>query len=80
MKKKIKWFIILSMILIISVLWIANYCINSNTDNLVFNDLNKIPFNKVGLLLGTSKYLSSGLPNQYFEKRIKAAVNLFKSK
>jgi SanA protein len=31
----------------------------------------------VGLLLGTSKFLSKGISNPYFQNRIKAAVNLF---
>ena len=37
-----------------------------------------IPFNKVGLLLGTSKYLVDGRPNLYYLFRIQAAVELYK--
>jgi len=41
--------------------------------------VNTIPYNKVGLLPGTSRYLKSGTLNQYFTNRINAAVALFNS-
>lgn len=79
MIKKLKWIVLISVILVIAVTWIANNLIEKSTDEFVFNDLNKIPHNKVGLLLGTSKFLKSGLPNQYFSNRIQATVDLYKS-
>lgn len=36
-----------------------------------------IPYNKVGLLLGTSPKLKSGKANLYFDYRIKAATELY---
>lgn len=44
-----------------------------------FNDINEIPGNKVGLVLGTSKYVAGGLINYYYQNRIEAAEKLFKS-
>jgi SanA protein len=41
-----------------------------------YNDINKIPQNKVGLLLGTSKYIGSQL-NYYYQYRVDAAVQLY---
>lgn len=79
MIKKLNWIVLISVILVIAVTWIANNLIEKSTDEFVFNDLNKIPHNKVGLLLGTSKFLKSGLPNQYFSNRIQATVDLYKS-
>lgn len=79
MIKKLKWIVLISVILVIAVTWIANNLIEKSSDEFVFNDLNKIPHNKVGLLLGTSKFLKSGLPNQYFSNRIQATVDLYKS-
>jgi SanA protein len=67
------------LVLIIAITWIANDRINRVSEPYVFNDVNKIPHNKVGLLLGTSKYISSGDSNQYFYNRIKATVALFKA-
>ncbi len=65
-------------ITILLIAW-ADYSINQTTRNLVFNNIELIPHNKVGLLLGTSKLLSSGKDNQYFFNRIAAAVELFKA-
>lgn len=44
-----------------------------------FNSVDKIKANKVGLLLGTAEYRSSGGINLYFKYRIDAAVKLFNS-
>jgi SanA protein len=80
MKKKILiWTIITGLILSLIFILIANHRINKQTGNQVFNSIDSIPENKVGLLLGTSKYLKSGKSNQYFEYRISAAEKLFKS-
>ncbi len=78
--KKIKWFLLLGLILISLVTWIANRRIEKVTKDLVYKDVNSIPKNKVGLLLGTSKYLRSGELNQYFENRIQATVDLYNAK
>ena len=65
---------------IVTIIWIANRKIEKSTEKFIYKDLNEIPANKVGLLLGTSKYLTSGQLNQYFTNRINAAVDLFNAK
>ena len=57
----------------------SNLIVNNNAKNKVFKDTNKIPKNKVGLLLGTSKILMNGQKNLYFIYRVNAAAKLFKS-
>lgn len=66
-------FILFSVIVIIY----ANNKVESATENDVYNDVYKIPANKVGLLLGTSKVLHSGKPNLYFNYRIIATIKLY---
>ena len=44
----------------------------------VATDCNSLQYNKVGLLLGTSKY-AYGRPNLYFVNRINAAVELYRA-
>ena len=44
----------------------------------VATDCNSLQYNKVGLLLGTSKY-AHGRPNLYFVNRINAAVELYRA-
>jgi len=45
----------------------------------MYNDATLVPQHKAALLLGTSRYLSSGAPNLYFQNRIAAAVELYKA-
>ena len=65
----------------ISVLFVccANHKIETETKNFVSYDIQKLPNEKVGLLLGTSKILKSGWKNLYFFNRIDAAEQLYKS-
>lgn len=71
---KISSIIVLTVILLIIV---ANQIIESSTKNLVYNDIENVPTNNVGLLLGTSKLLKNGRNNLYFDYRINAAAALF---
>lgn len=70
--------IILTVLSLISILW-ANSTINKQTENKIYTETVSIPENNVGLLLGTSKILKNGKPNQYFENRISATVQLYKA-
>ncbi len=45
--------------------------------NEIYTDINQIPYRPYGLILGTAKYVSKGVPNQFYEQRIKAALALF---
>jgi SanA protein len=77
--KSNKRIILTIFILFFAVILSTDYIIDYSTKYLVYDDLTKIPHNKVGIILGTSKFLGSGLHNQYFTNRIKAAVVLFKA-
>ncbi|UFH30257.1 YdcF family protein [Chryseobacterium sp. C-71] len=77
-KNTIKIFLLLFVAGIIFVIW-SNFTIKDQTKNFVTSDLSKLPTEKTGLLLGTSKTLSNGAPNAYFVNRIEAAAQLFKS-
>lgn len=63
---------------ILFTLW-ANHTIEYATDDYVTSSINKLPNEKVGLVLGTSKSLKNGNKNPYFFYRIEAAEELFKS-
>jgi SanA protein len=67
------------LILVIIALITSSWVINSQTDKYLFDDLSKIKPTKVGLVLGTSKYLSAGRLNQFFRNRIDATVGLYRS-
>lgn len=77
--KKARWMFFIAFAVIILSIWGANFVVDHNTETLVYDNVDSIPFNKTGLLLGTSKTLKSGRPNQYFQNRIKATLILFQS-
>jgi SanA protein len=75
--KKIKIALVVLMVIATGIFIICDTIINKTSDSLVYTDVNLIPYNKVGLILGTSKYLKSGQKNMYFANRIDAAVTLY---
>lgn len=77
--KRIKWTILTGGILALAAILCANYCVKHTAKEFIYQNVSFVPQNKAGLLLGTSKLLKSGLPNQYFQNRIRAAADLFKA-
>lgn len=61
----------------IVLIYFANSRIDSYGKSFVYDSLDKIPKNKVGVILGTSKKLADGRQNLYFRFRIEAAVRLY---
>jgi SanA protein len=75
--KKTFWIVVIA--LAIAIVLYPNYIINKKTSSKIFSSVDSIPKNRVGLLLGTSKFLKSGV-NPYYKNRIEATIELFKSK
>lgn len=46
----------------------------------LYNSVDEIPHNRVGLLLGTSKYIKKGTLNLFYQYRIDAAIALYENK
>lgn len=72
-------FLILGSIFALISIPISNRIIRNSAKNKMYSSSAKIPHNKVGLLLGTSKYLSNGTINQYYQNRIDATLSLYKA-
>lgn len=68
---------ILLLLLSLLTLYFANKIVNQETDLFIFNNLHDVPAARVGLVLGTSRYTSSGKSNPFFYNRIQAAKALF---
>ncbi len=60
------------------LLWLANQVI-SHERQFTYDEVDAIPYNKVAVVLGTSKYLTTGGLNQYFQNRIDATAALWYS-
>ncbi len=56
---------------------LSNYHIISSTTDYIYHSIDSMPRNRVGLVLGTSRYLRSGGSNPYFRYRIDAAAQLY---
>jgi len=65
----------------VSLLLVAgvNRWVTSSVDDRVFAEAERLPVNDVGLVLGCSKYFSSGRINPHFQARIEAAALLYAS-
>ncbi len=74
-KKTVNILIILFLTLLI-LLTISENIFKANK-KLCYDDTTKIPVNKAGLLLGTSKYYKDGKENLFYKYRIDAAVELY---
>lgn len=71
--------LLLTVIILVFAVASTNYWIIYNAKEQVYTKVVDIPKNKVGLLLGTSKYLSNGQVNLYYAYRIDAAVKLYEA-
>lgn len=58
---------------------VCNEVVRRTTSDKLFSRASQTPEYKVGLLLGTSKYLTTGQMNLYYQYRIEAARKLFES-
>lgn len=76
-KKKIISVFFLSIGFLLGSILLVDYYVQIQTKEKLYSQLDTIPKNRVGLLLGTIKTLQSGYPNYYYIYRIEAASQLF---
>ena len=67
------------VLLSIALVIFADKRIASQSRNYLYGDVINIPQNKVGLVLGTAKFLGYGQVNLYYQYRIEAAIALYKA-
>ena len=80
MRKKEFRIVLLCSVTILLIIILSCYLLVAvNAKGKTFNDVQDMPFNEVGLLLGTSPITSNGGHNYYFDERIKAAATLYHS-
>jgi SanA protein len=78
MKKFRKYIYILIGIVCIPVIFlvISNMVIIKSTKSRIYTNINDLPINEIGLVLGTSKYATDGL-NLFYKYRMEAAADLY---
>ena len=80
--RKIKRVVIVLMSLLLLVTATIFFCyktIKWSAEGKLYTNVRTIPYNKVGLLLGTTKYMGGGGINPYYHYRIQAAAELYKA-
>lgn len=77
--KRLFRFFLITVLLIAFVVLYCNYAIEVAAKGKLFTDVNSIPYNKTGLLLGTGKYLTNKRINPYYYNRIIATTQLYKA-
>jgi SanA protein len=77
--RRILLYLILLLAVGIITIFFCDRTIRKHCEGKLYSNTTDIPFNKVGLLLGTGKYLTSGVENPYYTYRIEAAATLIKS-
>ena len=78
-KRRIFYTLAILFIITIITVFICDRVIDNASDGRLYSDVQAIPENNVGLLLGTGKLLSNGYENLYYRYRINAAADLWKA-
>lgn len=60
----------------VSITYLCNRAIIRSSQGHLYTDTKAIPYNRVGLLLGTAKTGQNGYNNPYYDNRIQAALKL----
>jgi len=79
MKKRIRNILITLAILPFLVLFVCDLIIEQNSRGKTYHDINNLPDNNVGIVLGTARHLVEGGLNPFYTNRIKATIDLFNS-
>ena len=79
--RNIRWkrWLIVSLCSLFVMVIMSNLVVSCSTKKMVYQSVESIPYNKTALLLGTSKYLSDGRRNLYYQYRIEAVAALFRA-
>lgn len=78
LKFLLKIFAVLAGLVILSLIG-SEMAVSMTASEDLYDSVESIPSNRVGILLGTSKRVSSGNQNLYYNYRIDAAVKLFEA-
>ncbi|MDE9480982.1 outer membrane permeability protein SanA [Xenorhabdus bovienii] len=77
-KRLITGLVFIMAVLMLTVIMLDRW-ISWKTAPYIYDDLNQLPEREVGMVLGTSKYYTSGAYNQYYFYRIQGAANAYNS-
>lgn len=80
-KKIILLFYLPLIALFLIIIFVCNYKVEQFSNDKIFSDIDKIPHNRIGLLLGTCKVLDDDITmNPFWKYRVEATYQLWKNK
>lgn len=68
--KKLILILTIAVVALIATMFVCYKTVKHSADGKLYTDVRAIPYNKVGLLLGTTKYMGKGKVNPYYHYRI----------
>lgn len=76
MRRVIRWGLICAFVVLVAVV-LCNMIVVQSAKGRTYNIVEEIPYNKVGVVLGTIPKLSNGNDNYYYTCRMKATADLY---
>lgn len=69
----------ISTLPVVALIVFCNYWVIKTTSNALYSDIDNLPYNQVGVLLGTSKFSRLGGFNDHYQLRVNAAHQLYQA-
>ena len=67
MLKKYYKKIIFTLFVMLTLIVCIDFWVSKDVENQLYNDIQSMPYNRVGLLLGTSKFAKGGKQNLFYK-------------
>ncbi len=77
--KKIAWIALIFSVLLMGLVGACTYWVQTSSRPFVIEDLNHLPNNEIGLVLGGGNYLYGSVVNIHFIRRVEAAAALYRN-
>jgi SanA protein len=78
-QRRLRNFLSVSTVLLVLLVSYVNWQISHFSDPYIYSKIEDLPVNKVGLVPGTSSRMASGNSNMFFQYRLQAAAELYRS-
>lgn len=76
MKRRVAQLLGIALIVIVAIVIVSNVCVAVVSKGKCYDDVNTVPHNTYGLLLGTGR---SSAPSPYYDARLQAAIDLYQA-
>jgi len=76
-RKRILWVLGICLVLMTLTVLVCNRVVKKSAEGRMYQDINEIPYRKVGLVLGTGPVRPNGNPNFYYRYRMESTAKLY---